>query len=187
MISGPSGVGKGTVVRRLLELVPDVTLSVSVTTRRPRQGEVDGTDYFFVGDAEFDRMAAAGELLEWAEIYGHRSGTPARLLAEARDRGRDVLLEIDVQGAGWVRKREPGAVLVFLAPPSAEELQRRLRGRGTEDEDVLARRLEKAAWEMEQARWFDHVVVNDDADRAAAEVAGILRASRHPTEGSTHP
>jgi guanylate kinase len=187
VISGPSGVGKGTLVRRVLRLVPDLERSVSATTRRARPGEVEGVDYFFVSDARFDRMADAGELLEWAEIYGHRSGTPAAFVADMRERGRDVLLEIDVQGAGWVRKREPHAVLVFLSPPSLEELQRRLRGRATEDERVLARRLEKAGWEMEQAAWFDHVVVNDDADRAAEEVAAIIRASRHPTEGSTHP
>ena len=179
-------------MRRVLRLVPDIVLSVSVTTRHPRRGERDGVDYFFVSDGEFDRMAEAGELLEWAEIYGHRSGTPARFLAETRDRGSDVLLEIDVQGAGWARKREPNAVLVFLSPPSAEELRRRLRERGTEDADGLARRLEKAEWETAQAAWFDHVVVNDDADRAAAEVAAIIRASRHPTarhptEGSTPP
>jgi guanylate kinase len=183
VISGPSGVGKGTVARRLLELVPDLVLSVSVTTRRPRHGEADGVDYFFVSDERFDRMADAGELLEWAEIYGHRSGTPAAFLTTMRDRGRDVLLEIDVQGARWVRKRDPNAILVFLSPPSADEQRRRLRKRGTEDEQLLSRRLEKAGWEMEQAAWFDHVVVNDDADRAAAEVAGIIRASRHPTEG----
>jgi guanylate kinase len=170
----------------LLRLVPDVALSVSVTTRNPRAGEREGVEYFFVGDEEFDRLAGSGELLEWAEIYGHRSGTPARFIAETREGGRDVLLEIDVQGAGWVRKREPNAILIFLASPSAEELERRLRARGTEDEELLARRLEKAAWEMEQSVWFDHVVVNDDADRAAGEVAAIIRGSRHPTGRSTH-
>jgi guanylate kinase len=140
-----------------------------------------------VTDDEFDRMAEAGELLEWAEIYGHRSGTPARFVREARGAGRDVLLEIDVQGARWVRQREPNAVLVFLAPPSVEELRRRLRRRGTEDETVVARRFEKAAWEMEQASWFDHLVTNDDPDRAAAEVAAIIQGYRTPTEGRTHP
>ncbi len=165
-------------VRRVRELVPDIVLSVSATTRGPRRGERDGVDYFFVSDQEFDRMVDAAELLEWVEIYGHRSGTPARFIVERRDEGRDVLLEIDVNGAGWVRKREPGAVLIFLAPPSLAELERRLRDRGTEDPAVLERRLAQASWETEQASWFDHVVVNDDLERATAEVAAIIAAHR---------
>jgi guanylate kinase len=181
VISGPSGVGKGTVVRRVLELLPDLVPSVSVTTRRPRPGERHGVDYFFVDDAEFDRMVGAGELLEWVEIYGHRSGTPAAFIREQRDAGRDVLLEIDVQGAGWVRKREPEAVLIFLAPPSAEEQERRLRVRGTEDPEVLARRLRDAASEMERAALFDHVVVNDHLEGATAQVAGIIAGHRTST------
>jgi guanylate kinase len=187
VISGPSGVGKGTVVRRVLDAVRDrLVPSVSVTTRRPRPGEREGADYFFVDDAEFDRMIRDRELLEWVQIYGHRSGTPAAPLRAERDAGRDVLLEIDVTGAGWVRKREPDAVLIFLAPPSAEEQERRLRERGTEDIDVLTRRLEQAAWEMEQAAWFDHVVINDDVERAAAEVAAII-AAHTASKGSPHP
>ena len=167
-------------VGRVLERTPDdtVVLSVSATTRRPRPGERDGVDYFFVDDAEFDRMIRDRELLEWVEIYGHRSGTPAAFLNREREAGRDVLLEIDVKGAGWVRKREPEAVLIFLRPPSVEELERRLRERGTEDPDVLSHRLEEAAREMEQASWFDHVVVNDDLERATTEVTGILAGHR---------
>jgi guanylate kinase len=160
------------------EVVPGLALSVSATTRRPRPGERDGVDYFFVSDAEFDRMIRDHELLEWVDIYGHRSGTPARFIEEQRDAGRDALLEIDVNGAGWVRKREPGAVLIFLAPPSQEELERRLRERGTEDPALLERRLAQASREMEQASWFDHVVVNDDVERATAEVAAILAGHR---------
>lgn len=171
----------------MLELVPDLVLSVSVTTRRARPGERDGVDYFFVDDAEFDRMIEAGELLEWAEIYGHRSGTPAAFIREQRDAGRDVLLEIDVQGASWVRKREPGAVLIFLSPPSAEEQERRLRARGTEDPEVLARRLRDAAAEMDQAGWFDEVVVNDDIEGATVKVAGIIAGHRTSKEGSARP
>jgi guanylate kinase len=184
VISGPSGVGKGTVVRRVLERVPGLVLSVSATTRRPRAGEREGVDYFFVDDAEFDRMIADGELLEWVEIYGHRSGTPARFIRERREAGGDVLLEIDVNGAGWVRKRDPEAVLIFLAPPSAQEQERRLRARGTEDPDLLARRLADAAWEVEQASWFDHVVVNDDLERATAQVAAIIAAHRTSSDAS---
>ena len=120
-------------------------LSVSVTTRPARPGEREGVDYHFVTEKRFDELVASRELLEWAEIYGHRSGTPAEPIRQARAAGRDVLLEIDVQGAGWVRRRLPEAVLIFLRPPSLEELERRLRARATESEDVLRRRLDEAA------------------------------------------
>jgi guanylate kinase len=171
-------------VRRVLGRAPNLVLSVSATTRPPRPGERDGADYFFVDDAEFDRMIADHELLEWVEIYGHRSGTPARFIREQRDAGRDVLLEIDVHGAAWVRKREPEAVLIFLTPPSAEEQERRLRARGTEDPELLARRLADAAWEVRQAAWFDHVVVNDDLDGATERVAAIIAGHRPASDGS---
>lgn len=171
-------------MRRALERVPEVSLSVSATTRAPRPGERDGIDYRFVSDAEFDRLIADGELLEWAEIVGHRSGTPAGPVVEAIEEGRDVLLEIDVQGASWVRRRIPEAVLIFLAPPSLEELERRLRSRGTEDEAALRRRIATAEHELAERDRFDHVVVNDDLDRATAEVVGILR--ENPT-GGAHP
>lgn len=159
-------------------------LSVSVTTRRPRPAEVDGVDYRFVSDEEFDRLVADDALLEWAEIVGHRSGTPKAPVEEILGSGRDVLLEIDVQGAGWVRRRSPEAVLIFLQPPSLEELERRLRSRGTETEEKLRVRLARAREELEERGRFDHVVVNDDVDRAAAEVAGILGSirSRSPRE-----
>ena len=175
VVAGPSGVGKGTVIRRLRELLPDVELSVSSTTRARRRGERDGVDYRYVTDEEFDRLIEGGELLEWADIFGHhRSGTPAEPVAGARAEGRDVILEIDVQGARQVREKAPEAVLVFLAPPSLEELGRRLRTRGTEDDDQIARRLDVARAEMEERSGFDHVVVNDDVDRAAREIAAIL-------------
>ncbi len=177
-MAGPSGVGKGTVVRTLLARRPDLYLSISVTTRRPRPAERDGVDYVFVADEEFDRMVAADDLLEWAEIFGHRSGTPAEPIERVLSSGRDALLEIDVQGAGIVRAKVPEAVLIFLAPPSIEELERRLRSRGTEDEEKLSRRLTKAGWEMEQRAWFDHVVVNDDVARASDQVAAIIGRSR---------
>ncbi len=187
VIAGPSGVGKGTVVRHLLERARDLFVSVSATTRRPRSVETDGVDYFFVSDARFDEMVASGELLEWAQVFGHRSGTPAGPVEEALSSGRDAILEIDVQGADQVRREAPRAVLVFLAPPSMDELERRLRTRGTEDEAKIARRLAKAGEEMDQQGWFDHVVVNDNAERASAEVAAILERSHHPSEGSAHP
>ena len=178
VIAGPSGVGKGTVVRRLLELRPDLILSVSATTRRARPGEVDGSDYRFVSDTEFERLVSADALLEWADIFGHhRSGTPAEPVEAARSAGRDVLLEIDVQGARQVRTRAPDAVLIFLAPPSLEELERRLRTRGTETEAQLERRLAVARDELTQASQFDHVVVNDQVNRAASEIVRILQES----------
>ena len=177
VIAGPSGVGKGTVIRRLLELVPGVELSVSSTTRSRRENEREDVDYRFVTDDEFDRLIAEGELLEWADIFGHhRSGTPAEPVARARAEGRDVILEIDVQGARQVRRQAPEAILVFLAPPSLEELGRRLRSRGTEDEAQIERRLEAASREMDDRSRFDHVVVNDDVERAAREIAAILAA-----------
>lgn len=151
---------------------------MSVTTRAPRPGEIDGVDYFFVDDDAFDRMITAGELLESAEIVGHRSGTPRGFVEDRLAVGRDVVLEIDVVGASQIREDVPGSVLIFIEPPSMEELERRLRGRGTETEERIRLRLETAAWEMEQRDWFDHVVVNDELERAWRQVAAIIEASR---------
>jgi guanylate kinase len=184
VVAGPSGVGKGTVVRRVLELVPNVYLSVSVTTRPARPTERPGVDYEFVSDEEFDRMIEAEELLEWAEIFGHRSGTPVRPLRRVLTTGRDALLEIDVQGARQVRDAMPDAVLIFLEPPSLQELERRLRSRGTEDHDKLAVRLAKAEEELGQTSWFDHRVVNDDVGRASSQVAAIIETSRTAPDAS---
>ena len=160
------------------DLDPDLYVSVSVTTRRPRATERDGVDYFFIDDEGFDRLIADGELLEWAEIFGHRSGTPARPIRDVRREGRDALLEIDVQGAGIVRQEVPDAVLILLVPPSLAELERRLRTRATEDEDKLARRLARAEEEIAEAERFDHVIVNDDLEHASSQVAAIIEASR---------
>lgn len=171
--------GKGTIVRDLVSRDPEgLSLSVSVTTRAPRPAEVDGVDYFFVDDDAFDRMIRAGELLEWAEIVGHRSGTPRGFVEDRLAAGRDVVLEIDVVGASQIRDRVPGSVLIFVEPPSMEELERRLRGRGTETEDRIRLRLETAGWELEQRGWFDHAIVNDDLERASSQVAAIIEASR---------
>jgi guanylate kinase len=182
VISGPSGVGKGTVVRLLLRSRPDLVFSVSVTTRAPRPSEIDGRHYRFVSEADFDAMIEAGAFLEWAEIFGHRSGTPAAAVERARAAGRDVLLEVDVQGARSVREKIPDAVLVFLQPPSEEELARRLRARGTEVGPALERRLAEARREMGEAPWFDHVVVNDRVEDAVAEVLAIIDGHRKGSE-----
>jgi guanylate kinase len=171
-------VGKGTVVRRLLRAAPDLFLSVSATTRPRRPSERDGVDYVFVDDAEFDRMIGAGELLEWAEVFDSRYGTPAEPVRRALESGRGALVEIDVQGARQIRDRQPEAVLIFLEPPSLDELRRRLRRRGTEDPERLERRLAKAEQELEAAVWFDHRVVNDDLERAASQVAAIIEGSQ---------
>jgi guanylate kinase len=151
---------------------------VSVKTRAPRANERHGREYYFISEDAFDEMLRNGELLEWAPFVDHRSGTPRAFVEESLAAGRDIILEIDVKGAEQVRKEVPDAVLIFLAPPSMDELERRLRGRGTEDDERIARRLERAAWEMTQRSWFDHVVVNDDLERAADEVAAIIEASR---------
>jgi guanylate kinase len=180
VVAGPSGVGKGTVVRRLLVRDPErLVHSVSATTRPARRDERDGIDYRFVDDESFTRMVEEGAFLEWAEVFrGSRYGTPRASVDPHRAAGRDVVLEIDVQGAAQVREREPEAVLILLEPPSLEDLERRLRGRGSETEDSIAERLEAAERELAQAAWFDHRVVNDDLDRAVAEVAAIIERSR---------
>ncbi|HEX2031106.1 MAG TPA: guanylate kinase [Actinomycetota bacterium] len=177
MISGPSGVGKGTVVRKLLSSRPALAFSVSSTTREPRPGEEDGVHYRFVSVEEFERLVGQGAFLEWAEVFGERYGTPLAEVNRARAGGRHVLLEVDVQGARRAKERVPDAVLIFLRPPSEEELARRLRRRGTEAGRELEWRLEEARREMAEAGWFDHVVVNDDVDRAVAEVLAIIEGT----------
>lgn len=178
VISGPSGVGKGTVVRRLAEHGVDLHLSTSVTTRASRPDETDGVEYHFVDDATFDRMIADGALLEWAEVHGRRYGTPELWVERELAAGADVVLEIDVQGAQQIRDRRPDALLVFLSPPSKEELARRLATRGTETAEQLAIRQADADREIAAAAAFDHVVVNDDLERCVDEVVTLIAEAR---------
>ena len=178
VISGPSGVGKGSVHAGLPGLLDGLETSVSVTTRAPRPGERDGVAYHFVDEGTFDRMVATGALLEWAEYAGNRYGTPRAPLEDAVLRGRTVLLEIEVQGALQVRSRLPEALLIFLVPPAFDELERRLRDRGTEDEAKIEARLEVARGEMSSQDRFDHVVINDDLGRATREVADLIARAR---------
>ena len=179
MIVGPSGVGKGTVVRKLLERDPSIWLSVSVTTRAPRPGEVDGVQYRFVTPEDFEALRSAGGLLEAFEVFGHWYGTPRAPVEEHLAAGQDVLLEIDVQGALAAREGFPdAALLVFVRPPSREEQRRRLVERGEDGATEIERRLAAAATEEAYAEEFDAVVVNDDVDAAVDEVAGILMSRR---------
>ena len=170
VITGPSGVGKGTLVRLLLLRHPQLWLSVSATTRAPRAGEVDGQDYVFLTRPAFASLVAEGGLLEWAEFAGNAYGTPRRPVEERLEAGQPVLLEIELEGARQVRQSFPAARLLFIAPPSFTELERRIRGRGSDDAAAIQRRLERARVEIEACGEFDAVVVNDELEHALAEL-----------------
>ena len=174
VLSGPSGVGKSSVVSYLREHHPEIAFSVSVTTRSPRPGEVDGVHYHFIDRPEFERMVEAGELLEWAEFSGNLYGTPAEPVRHCLDDGRHVILEIELQGARQVRRTAPDALQVFLAPPSWEVLVERLQGRGTEDPAVIAERLRTARTELAAEGEFDRSVVNEAVPVAAEEIVALL-------------
>jgi guanylate kinase len=178
VLAGPSGVGKGTIVRKLLELEPRLWFSVSATTRSRREGETDGKDYLFLDRREFERIRDEGGFLEWFDVYGDLKGTPRAPVDEHLAAGDDVLLEVDVQGALAVREKHPDGVLVFVKAPSREEQRRRLLERGQDDPEAIERRLARAEEEEQASDRFDAVVVNEDAGRAAREVAAILEAHR---------
>jgi guanylate kinase len=174
VLSGPSGVGKSTVVAHMRKEHPEVWLSVSATTRKPRPGEKDGVHYFFVTDEEMDKLIANGELLEWAEFAGNRYGTPRAAVLERLEKGEPVLLEIDLQGARQVRESMAEAQLVFLAPPSWVELVRRLTGRGTEPPEVIERRLDAAKVELAAEPEFDVTLVNTSVEDVARELLALM-------------
>ena len=178
VITGPSGVGKATVLSRLLKNIDNVYVSISATTRKPRQGEVNEKDYFFMEREEFEKLIKEGKFLEYAEYVGNYYGTPAGSVNEMLKNGKDVILEIEVQGALKVKEKCPDANMVFIIPPSFSALEFRLRSRGTESDDVIAKRLEKARSEYLMVDKYDYIVINDDIDKAADEIRAIIMSSR---------
>ena len=177
VIAGPTAVGKGTVVREILKQSDNIVLSVSATTREPRPGEVDGVDYFFLTHEEFDRQIATGQMLEYAIVHGtNKYGTPRGPVEAALASGKHVVLEIDIQGARQVKRAMPSSLLIFIAPPSWDELVRRLSLRGTETADEQQRRLETARQELAAADEFDHVIINEDIAKCAREVLDLIQA-----------
>jgi guanylate kinase len=179
ILAAPSGTGKTTIAHSLVERFEHFVFSVSATTRRPREGEIDGVDYDFVSREEFRAMIDQGDLVEWAEVHGNLYGTPLRNVEAAEARGEHVVLDIDVQGARQIRKRIPDSVLIFIFPPSADALWTRLTARGTEEIMEVLRRLRAGREELEQAGHFDYIVVNDDLERSVTRVRAIVEAESH--------
>ncbi len=179
VISGFSGAGKGSIMRELLKSHPEYALSVSVTTRKPRPGEVDGKDYFFLSQEEFDRLVEEDGLLEHAGYVDHCYGTPRAYVEKAMAEGKDVLLEIEVQGARQVKEKRSDAILLFVTPPSAGELERRLVGRGTETPEVIKERMQRAAKEAQEMCWYDYLIVNDDLEEAVELVHRTIQEAKN--------
>ncbi len=179
MISGFSGAGKGTLMKALLERYPNYALSVSCTTRSPREGEVNGREYYFVSGEEFEEMIAADQLIEYACYCGRYYGTPRSYVERQMEEGKDVLLEIEIQGALQIKKKFPDTVLIFILPPDAAELKRRLTGRGTETEEVIAARLSRAAEESEEAWKYDYLLVNDDLEECTEALHHLIESQHY--------
>lgn len=178
VISGPSGAGKGTLVKRLLEICPGTSKAITCTTRNPRMGEINGRDYHFKSESEFRRMVDADELLEYAVVHGNMYGTPLAGVDDLREQGIDVLLEIDVQGGMTVKSKIPDTIMVFIAPPGMDELERRLRDRGTDSDEVIETRLRNAHGEMDCIPHYDYFVINDEVETAADKLRAIILAER---------
>jgi len=178
VISAPSGTGKTTLVRLLLSRFPTLSFSISYTTRLPRPGEVNGQHYFFVSEKEFKKSIAKGKMLEWAKVYGHYYGTPLTFVQEKIAAGKDIVLDIDIQGAQAVKKKMPEAILIFLIPPSWNELQRRITSRSSDSPEEIKKRLEAAKKEILAAREFDYIVINDVLEDALKELVSIIQATK---------
>jgi len=178
VVSSPSGGGKGTLIDRVLKTVPNLSFSVSFTTRAPRPKEEDGREYFFVDRATFEQMIERGEFLEWADVYGHLYGTSYKQVERERNAGHDIILEIDVQGAESIRHKIGDAVSIFILPPSFEMLRDRLLARGTDSSEALEKRLRGAPPEVEQYRHFQYIILNDDINRASQQLASVIYAER---------
>lgn len=174
VISGSSGVGKGTVIKGFLEKNPQFILSVSCTTRAPREGEIDGVNYFFLSKEEFQNCIENDKFLEWAEFAGNRYGTKKKYIQKSLEEGKDIILEIDTKGALQVKNKMPDSVLIFIAPPSFEILENRLRGRHTEDEATIQKRLQEVREELKRAENFDYKIINDDLNKAITELENII-------------
>jgi len=187
VISGPSGVGKGTVRRALFEMKNhNLTYSVSMTTRPKREGEVEGKDYYFVTESEFKKYIKQGKMLEYANFVGNYYGTPKDKVEENLNKGQEVVLEIEVEGAAQVKKKMPDCVMIFIAPPSKEDLYERLKKRGTESEEIIQERIAKANREFEKAKNYDYIVVNDEVNNAADRIMAIIRAEHAKTKRTLH-
>jgi len=178
VVSAPSGAGKTTLCRQLMHIVPDLAYSVSFTTREPRLGEIEGEDYFFIDQGRFEAMIEAGEFLEWAEVFGHFYGTSRKLVEEQMKEGNDVLLDIDVIGAHQIKKNLPEAVFIFILPSVFHKLIRRLEARGTENGLARQQRLDQARIEIEAHHMYDYLVINDEVDRAVADLMTLIQAER---------
>lgn len=178
VLSGPSGVGKTTIRKEIPRLLPDIHLSVSCTTRKCREGETEGQDYYFVDESQFEDMLSNGKLLEWANVHGNMYGTPSEPIEKVLSEGEDSLLVIDVHGAAQVRDARPDSVLIFLMPPSIEELKRRLMGRNTESEESIKVRLDNAMHEIELSLKYDYKVINSDIGQATEEIIKIITEDR---------
>ncbi len=181
VVSGPSGVGKTSMIKSIISEMEDAVFSVSCTTRPKRPGEVDGEDYFFVSEEEFKKMIEEDAFLEWARVHGYLYGTPKKFVEDTVNKGKDVILDIDVQGALSVKKKAEDAVYIFIAPPSIEDLRERLEKRKTEDREAMERRLEDARWELQLIEEFDYLIINRDLVEAINDLKSIMRSERLKT------